>query len=207
MMSTDRPVEVDRYLKRLDNALAGVPPHTADDIRAGVEEELSSLDPDAAHARILQLGDPEFIAAEARGGTPESAPRRKPALESRPYIVVASLAVAFGIYVVPIVGALVGFIMMWVSPAWKRWEKVVATVVPLGAGFLTATFFVLTRISAGDGVSSLVPGYGIGPGDEFSGPWYALYFTPLVAANALFVVSIANIAVGTWLLVRALRRS
>ena len=55
MMSTDRPVEVDRYLKRLDNALAGVPPHTADDIRAGVEEELSSLDPDAA--RVVRLAE------------------------------------------------------------------------------------------------------------------------------------------------------
>lgn len=206
-MSTDRPVEVDRYLQRLDVALAGVPAHTANDIRAGVREELSSLDPDAARERIFQLGDPEFIAAEARGGADESAPRRKPALESRPYIVVASLAVALGIFVVPVVGALVGFVMMWVSPAWKRWEKLVATLIPVGAGFLTATFFVLTRIQAGDGVSSLVPGFGVAAGDEFTGPWYGLYFTPLVAVNALFVVSIANLAVGSWLLVRALRRS
>jgi uncharacterized membrane protein len=206
-MSTDRPVEVDQYLQRLDVALAGVPPHTADDIRTGVAEELSSLDPDTARERIVQLGDPEFIAAEARAGTDERTPRRKPALESRSYIVVASLAIAFGIYLVPVVGALLGFVMVWASPAWKRWEKVLTTVIPLGAGFLTATFFVLARIPEGDGVSSLVPGFGVAAGDEFTGPWYALYFNPLVTINALFVISIANLAVGIWLLVRALRRS
>jgi uncharacterized membrane protein len=205
-MNSSRPVEVDRYIQRLDAALADVPPHTADEIRQGIIEELSSLDPEAARERIKQLGDPEFIAAEARGGADEASLQRRSALESRPYIVVASLAVGVGIYVVPILGAVAGFIMVWVSTAWQRWEKVVATLTPLLAGFFTATFFVLTRIPSGDGLNSVVPGYGLS-GDEFGGPWYALYFTPVVAANALFVVSIANLAVGTWLLIRALRRS
>jgi hypothetical protein len=120
---------------------------------------------------------------------------------------VASLAVGVGIYVVPILGAVAGFVMVWVSAAWQRWEKVVATLTPLLAGFFTATFFVLTRIPSGDGMNSLVPGFGLSGADDFGGPWYALYFTPVVAANALFVVSIANLAVGTWLLIRALRRS
>ncbi len=100
-----------------------------------------------------------------------------------------------------------GFIMVWVSAAWQRWEKVVATLTPLLAGFFTATFFVLIRIPSGGGMNSLVPGFGLSGVDEFGGPWYALYFTPVVAASTLFVVSIANLAVGTWLLIRALRRS
>lgn len=206
-MNTDRPADVDRYLQRLDAALTDVPSHTADEIRQGIIEELSSLDAEAARERIEQLGDPEFIAAEARSGAPEITRRRKSGLESRPYIIVASLAVAVGIYIVPVFGAVAGFVMVWVSAAWRRWEKMVATLTPLLAGFLTATFFVLTRIPSGDGGSSLVPGFGVPAAEDFGFPWYAWYFTPIVAVNALFVVSIANLAVGIWLLVRALRRS
>jgi uncharacterized membrane protein len=204
-MSTNRPVEVDRYLQRLDAALVDVSPHTADEIRAGVVEELSSLEAEDARERIAQLGDPEFIAAEARRDADDATPSRTPVLRSRAYIITASLTVAVGVYVVPLVGALIGFVLVWVSTAWTRWEKVLATVIPLTCGTLTATFFVIARISAGDPTTSVATG--VAPGEEFSDPLYPLYITPPETLNVLFVVSIANAAVGLWLLVRALRRS
>ena len=177
MTGDDRLDEVRRYLSDLDTALQGVPEHTAGDLRAAVEEELASLDADAARDRIAQLGDPAFIAAEARGETRVHTAGRKAGRESRAYVIVAALAIAVGGYIVPVVGALVGYAMVWLSRAWKRWEKVVATSVPVAVGLVTSAFLYASG-SAG-----------------FA--WW----------NVLIALSIANLGVAVWLLVRALRRS
>lgn len=207
MTNTDEPIEVTRYLRELDAALANVPVQIASDIRAGVEEELATLDSSAARERIAQLGDPALIAAEARREESDAASPRKSALTSRLYVVLASLAVAVGNFAIPLVGALPGFVLIWVSPAWRRWEKVTATAIPLATGVLTATYFVLTRITSSDAVSANGSDFYAPSMDDFGIPWFGLFFTPVVTTNAIVAVSNANAAVGVWLLVRALRRS
>ena len=207
MARTDRSDDVQRYLHRLDAALVGVPARTAEEIRAGITEELTSLDGDAARVRIAQLGDPEFIAAEARGETRDDGTPRKSGTESRAYVIVASIAVAVGIYVVPIIGAVVGFPMVWFSRAWRRWEKVVATCIPIVAGVITAIYFVLMAIYSTDGAGSVLPGFGSAPLDDSSTNGLALFFTPLVTVNALFAVALGNLGAGIWLLIRAMRRT
>ena len=206
MPRTDLPDESRVYLRRLDEALVGVQADTAAEIRAGIGEELAGLDRTAAQERIAQLGDPAFIAAEARSEVADNPSLRKSGLESRGYIIIASLAVAVGIYVIPLVGAVIGYLMVWFSPAWKRWEKLLATGIPLVAGVVTASYLVLATTFSTDGTGSLVGGFGAASGDGTTGG-LALLFTPLVTFNVLVVISIVNVAVGVWLLVRALRRA
>ncbi|WP_457101790.1 HAAS signaling domain-containing protein [Microbacterium sp. P5_E9] len=206
MPRTDLPNEAHAYLRRLDEALVGVPDETAAEIRAGIVEEFAGLDRTAAQERIAQLGDPAFIAAEARNEVAADPAPRKSALQSRGYIITAGLAVAVGIYVIPLMGAVIGYLMVWFSPAWKRSEKLIAPAIPLMAGVVTAAYLVLATTFSTNGTGSLIGGFGAAGSDGATGG-LALLFTPLVTFNVLFVISIVNAAVGVWLLIRALRRA
>src|SRR5690606_11615523 len=91
------------YLARLDDALRDVPHGVAAEIRAGIAEELMSLSPDAAEARITQLGDPAVIAREAMdaGGYVPPAPSAlgpapMPVSRTRGFAIAAALALSFG---------------------------------------------------------------------------------------------------------------
>lgn len=128
------------YLARLDVALRDVPHGIAAEIRAGVAEELSSLDPDAAERRIAQLGDPAVIAREAMdaGGlvppgpwVPPVVPVRSPATTTRGFAIAAALVLSFGGFLVPFAGWVVGAVMVGLSSMWRTWEKVVAICAPL----------------------------------------------------------------------------
>ena len=128
------------YLARLDAALRDVPHGVAAEIRAGIAEELSSLDPDAAEQRIAQLGDPAVIAREAMdaGGyvppalsAPVIAPAPVPVTRTRGFPIAAALVLSFGGFLVPFVGWVVGAVMVVMSGMWRTWEKVVAIVTPI----------------------------------------------------------------------------
>ena len=117
--------ETSTYLDRLRAELVGVPPEVSREIIAGIREELAGLDAQAAAARIEELGDPAFIAAEARAA---STPPAAPTQDNRTYIILTGLVVAFGGIIVPVLGWIVGLALMWSSKSWLRWEKWVATL-------------------------------------------------------------------------------
>lgn len=130
------------YLARLDDALRDVPHGIAADIRNGIAEELQSFAPDAAAARIAQLGDPAVIAREAMdagGYAAAAAPvpvRPAPALpvpvtRSRGFAITAALVLSFGGFAVPVAGWVVGIVLVILSTMWRTWEKVVAILAPL----------------------------------------------------------------------------
>jgi uncharacterized membrane protein len=73
MTQESTPQVVHDYLAELDRALSGVPAEVRQGIVSGVAEELEGLDAAAAESRIKTLGDPAFIAAEARGVRSEAA--------------------------------------------------------------------------------------------------------------------------------------
>jgi hypothetical protein len=141
MTETSTPQVVRDYLDELDREMAGVSGEIRDGIVAGIAEELDGLDAAAAASRIESLGDPKFIAAEARAGAaPKPAPVRTApprASEQRWYVVVTAILLDIGGLLVPLAGWVAGIMLLWASPLWTRNEKLVATLVPPAVGLLT----------------------------------------------------------------------
>jgi len=216
---------VNDYLERLDAALAHVPYATAREIRAGIEEELRSLEPTAADERMRELGDPAAIAAAAAGslqegpaargaGAPSWAaapPPRSAGTASPIYVVLTGLAVAFGMWVVPVVGWFAGIVLMWTSVVWRRWEKILATTVPLGAVALLA---VIGAIVNAVREQQRIAAYSSEVQLEFHAPSVDEHAVtnPFIPADydllwsAPLAVGILNVAIGVWLLAVAFRR-
>jgi len=144
------------YLDRLDAALRDVPHGVAAEIRAGIAEELASLDPDAAAARIAQLGDPADIAREAldAAGQPPAvppmvaAPPRTPLTRTRGFAVAAAIVLGAGGFVVPIIGWFAGVVMVLMSAMWRTWEKLVAVLLPFATVVLLVAVTALAAVLA-----------------------------------------------------------
>ena len=138
MTEASTPQSVRSYLRKLDRTLADVPDDVRQGIVAGVAEELEGLDAADAADRIESLGDPIFIAAEARAGAAPKSSGAKLTLprasEQRWYVVVTALLLEFGGLLVPLAGWVAGIMMLWASPLWTRGEKLVATIVPPAVG-------------------------------------------------------------------------
>jgi uncharacterized membrane protein len=187
-MNDTSPQVVRSYLSELESALHGVPTAVQHAILGGVREELTGLDAAAAAARIEEFGDPAFIAAEARA---EAATDERPApatTEGAWYPVVASLLVAFGGFVIPLVGWIAGITMVWLSTSWRKWEKWVAT--------LAVPAFTLLLI----GITSLVSL--IVNGSHPVNPWMPYHLDVLTLA---ILPGVLTIPAGLWLLWRARR--
>jgi len=198
------PQVVRNYLAQLETALTGVSTDVRDGIVAGVAEELSGLDAAAAAERIETLGDPAFIAAEARAESPAPvvtapAPAAEFGMSSqRWYIVLTTVLLEFGGIVIPLAGWVVGIMLLWASPLWTRAEKLVATIVPPAAavlvvlGALVLDLMSTTRLPDGDAepINPLVP----------TTLWNASLLAPLAAV-------IASIVIGIVLSRRAWRRT
>ncbi len=145
---TDREAQRlrDDYLGRLDAAIAELPWRVANELRSGVAEQLDGLDAAELHARTMELGDPERIAAAAQeemgsGSAPvvvvAAAPVAKaPMVDTKWFAVVGALALGFGGFLLPIGGWVVGVALVTSSRFWRRWEKAVAILVPFGAAVL-----------------------------------------------------------------------
>ncbi len=184
------------YLTLLEAALDGVDATTRNEIVAGVREELDGLDAATTAERIRALGDPEFIAAEARGAltveghSVSALGKREPSW----FAVVAGLLVMIGGFVIPALGAVAGYVMMWFSTAWTRRQKVIATAAPavaivvlLGTIALLQVLWPMPAGTPGNGPNPLVPA----PYD--------------VVTSTMLLLAIVQIGVGIWLLVAARR--
>lgn len=187
-MADSTPDVVRGYLAELDSALADVPAAVRSEMVAGVREELSGLDAETAARRIQELGDPAFIAAEARAESgPASPPER---LEAGWFPVVAAIVVAVGGAVIPVAGWIVGIGMVWASRTWFRWEKWVATLAAPVTGVLLSGLAWLLWLPQAEAESSVNP----------------LIPTPHGLILSAFLFSgLVNIAAGVWLLWRAKR--
>ena len=143
----------DTYLRDLERAVRDLPKPLADDIVSGVREELRGLDAAAAAERIAELGDPEFIAASARAEVP---PRR----DATWYTVLTIVLLAIGGFIVPVVGWLVGLVMLWYSRTWTLRDKLVGTFLLPAIALASVTIATLTAIPADpaeERVNPLIP--------------------------------------------------
>jgi uncharacterized membrane protein len=203
------PQVVRSYLAKLDRSLIGLPSDVRDEIMAGIREELDGLDAGSAAARIQALGDPQFIAAEARAEaavSPSAGALDVGQAEPRWYPVLASLLVAFGGIVIPVVGWIVGIVMVWLSATWTRGEKWVATLTPFVA-VVAASLIITVSLLGGEGSSASAP----------TGADTDLHVPVSVSANPLLPTAydlvwsgatlflFSSVIVGIWLLWRARR--
>ena len=102
-MTDSTPQAVRDYISQLDSALVDVQPEVRVEIVAGIREELDGLDPAAAAARINDLGDPVFIAAEAKAAMPEPVTGPTGPPPGRTSSIIAVLVLIIGSFVVPVV--------------------------------------------------------------------------------------------------------
>jgi hypothetical protein len=135
---------VAEYLQRLDAELRGLPRarrrELVDEIAGHIAEARGELESeDEAEVRTLldRLGEPEDIAAEAteRHGLPA----RKTGWKE----VAALILLPIGGVILPVLGWVVGVVLLWVSDAWTTRDKLVGTLLfpgglllPLGLGVM-----------------------------------------------------------------------
>lgn len=121
------------YLEELNRALRDLPRgrrrEISRDIRAHIDAALADAPAQspAMLATILDhLGTPAEIAEAARAELPPVEPR----IAARDVTAIVLLLV--GGIVVPLVGWLVGAVLLWTSPAWRAKDKIIATVLVPG---------------------------------------------------------------------------
>lgn len=156
-MTDTTPGITTAYLAQLDAELAQLPADLHRDIVTGVTEELRGLDAGAAAARIRQLGDPAFIAAEARAETANGVPlvSQDAPPPGRTFSIVAAVVLIAGSLLVPVVGALAGLVFVSQAQAWTRREKAAAWLASAGVALL-AVAAATVMASAGLGGTHLV---------------------------------------------------
>jgi uncharacterized membrane protein len=145
-MSTSADKLVEDYLDRLERELADSPSarrrelvqeiseHIAE-ARAGLESE------NEAEIRNLldRMGDPADIAAEAHGTPVETEPAAAPVERRSGALDVAALILLLiGGLVIPVIGWLVGVVLLWISSAWTARQKLLGTLVVPGGLALPA---------------------------------------------------------------------
>jgi hypothetical protein len=146
---------VNDYLWRVGSALGGVPPARAREITNELAEHIREAREDGAvvslaDARNLldRLGEPADIAAEAERRFGRLARPRAGARE-----IFAILLLGVGGVLIPFVGWMIGIVLLWTSEGWNRRDKVLGTVLTLGA--LPGFALLLAVPSTGTAVGSV----------------------------------------------------
>lgn len=185
---------VQRYLERLHAAAATLPADRRADLVEGISEHIAAAraagaaaDEAAVRTLLDRLGQPEEIVAAARdegepavaawpaSGTAGYGPPAYAGVVTRPPSTaleawaVAMLTVGS---LVPVVGWVVGVVLLWVSKRWTIGEKLLGTlVVPFGPGVVLLAGFVLpageTCVTSSGGVM-IDAGTGLPLGDPTS---------------------------------------
>ena len=147
----------DAYIRDLERAVRDLPRPIADEIVSGVREELRGLDAAAAAERITELGDPTFIAASARGELPVRA-------DQPWYTVLTIVLLAIGGFIVPVLGWLVGLVMLWYSRTWVLRDKIIGTLLlPVVAAIVVGISWVVrvttpaTVVDGEEAINPLIP--------------------------------------------------
>ena len=208
-MSTTPDKLVERYLKRLDVELDDLPRdrrrEIVDEIAGHIAEARGGLEheTEADVRNILEgLGDPADIAEDARERfdvKPPVEPRRRASFTE----VAALILLLVGGLVVPVVGWLIGVVLLWVSNAWNVRDKVIGTL--LVPGGLALPVFLLIFAATSQGVSCS-PVIDTGSGSTITSPCPDTSSTNYLAiAGAIVLILLPLVTTGY--LAHRLRRS
>jgi len=142
-----------RYLARLDAAASGMP---ADRRRELIEEITTHIEeamaveppPPGGVATVLdQLGSPDEIVSAAEAGS-AGARAYGPGNPLGALEIIAILGLLIGGIIVPVVGWLVGVVLLWISPRWKAGDKLLATLVWPGGLLAPLVVFLVLGATA-----------------------------------------------------------
>jgi len=138
---------VEQYQARLARAAADLPAPTRRDLAEDVSQHIdeSGAQTEAEIRAVLdRLGRPEEMAEEARRrlGLPS-----RPAPTARDWVVIPLLLV--GGIVVPLLGWLVGVVLLWMSQVWSLRDKWLGTLV-LPGGLAVAVLFALLPVGSAE---------------------------------------------------------
>lgn len=156
-MSTTPDKLVERYLKHLEVELDDLPRdrrrEIVDEIAGHIAEARAGLEheSEADVRNILEgLGDPADIAADARERF-EVQPATSGAQYKPGWMEVGALVLLLiGGLIVPLVGWMVGVVLLWVSNAWNVRDKIIGTLfVPGGLGFAIFLYLASSSLTVG----------------------------------------------------------
>ena len=166
MVSSSDDELIRRYLARLDEAASGMPAdrrrELIDEISAHIDEAMAAqpAPPGGAATVLDQLGSPEEIVRAAGAGLPGAVPAGAGSPLGAVEII-AILALLIGGIILPVVGWLVGVVLLWMSPRWKAGDKLLATLVWPGGLLAPVVAFLVLGAVATFSVGSVCTG-GVG---------------------------------------------
>lgn len=181
---------VDEYLGRLRRSMSDLPAERRDEIVSEIEEHIAGMlaeregtMSDADVRNVLErLGEPDTIAAEARerfGIRPA-----KPQWTDTAAVVL----LVVGGFVPPIIGWVVGVVLLWISDVWSTRDKIIGTlVVPGGVAGGLGIAGALVAIAPGATISCRVVGSGLTRGSCVSHPTSWTSVLPIVLAVVLVI--------------------
>ena len=144
--------KIEDYLTELDGLLVDVDPATREGLLNGIREELSTLTPADADARLRALGDPAFVAASVRAERGTLTLQKEDAAW---YSILTVLLLTVGGFIIPVIGWLAGLVMLWASRTWAVSHKVIGTLVALGGpGLAAAGLLPWAFVAVGPGEST-----------------------------------------------------
>ncbi len=170
------------YMKRLDRELRDLPAARRDELKREIrdhiedaQDEQDAWDEASIRNVLEQIGEPEAIAAEARERF-DVQPRGMGLQE-----IAAVILLVVGGVIVPVVGWIIGVVLLWASSAWSTREKWIGTL--LFPGGLGLPFLLLAGGIGGYTCYSDGSGAEICP-DKPSDLLRALYMLVLLAGTA-----------------------
>jgi hypothetical protein len=131
---------IESYLAQLDALLDDVDPTIREGLVGGIREELAGLSDADAVQRLRALGDPAFVAASARAELPK--PIEASRHDAAWYSVVTVLMLTVGGYAIPVLGWIVGLVLLWASKTWTGSQKTLGTLLPILATVFFAAVFL-----------------------------------------------------------------
>ena len=146
---------IDEYLARLERAAQVLATERRSEllaeIRGHIDDARSESDESEGGVRALlvRLGSPEEIVAAAADGDHSTAQRdRNPGPpRSMNLEIWAVLLLTVGSIVLPVIGWLIGVVLMWSSDRWQTREKILGSVViPGGIGIYGLFFFFAASV-------------------------------------------------------------
>ena len=211
-MSTTPDKLVERYLKHLDVELDDLPRdrrrEIVDEISGHIAEARAVLQAETESdvRNILEgLGDSAEIAADARERF-EVSPQRKPGKTEPGWVEIGALIMLLvGGLVLPVIGWVIGVVLLWTSNVWNVRDKVIGTIfVPGGLGLpILLGTFALASGGGGcvqSGLAGAQPSMNTCTGQGTS-------VTDVLGAVGLIVLLVAPIVTTVYLAMRMRRAS